>query len=107
LKKFDVLPSDTLVLPSHGRPFKGLHTRTAQLLQHHEERMQEVLDACRETPGSAHDMLKVIFKRPLDFHQTTFAIGESVAHLHALWYEGKMKRFKDKEGIWRFQTVSK
>jgi glyoxylase-like metal-dependent hydrolase (beta-lactamase superfamily II) len=107
LKKFDVLPSDTLVLPSHGRPFKGLHTRTAQLLQHHEERMQEVLDACRETPGSAHDMLKVIFKRPLDFHQTTFAIGESVAHLHALWYEGKMKRFKDKEGIWRFQTGSK
>jgi glyoxylase-like metal-dependent hydrolase (beta-lactamase superfamily II) len=106
LKKFDVLPSDTLVLPSHGRPFKGLHTRTAQLLQHHEERMQEVLDACRETPGSAHDMLKVIFKRPLDFHQTTFAIGESVAHLHALWYEGKMKRLKDKEGIWRFQTLT-
>jgi hypothetical protein len=51
-------------------------------------------------------MLKVIFKRPLDFHQTTFAIGESVAHLHALWYEGKMKRFKDKEGIWRFQTLT-
>jgi len=25
--------------------------------------------------------------------------------LHALWYEGKMKRFKDKEGIWRFQSL--
>jgi glyoxylase-like metal-dependent hydrolase (beta-lactamase superfamily II) len=105
LKKFDVLPADTLVLPSHGRPFKGLHTRTAQLLQHHEERMQEVLDACRETPGSAHDMLKVIFKRPLDFHQTTFAIGESVAHLHALWLAGKMHRTKDAQGTWRFKTV--
>jgi len=107
LHKFDSLPADTLVLPSHGRPFVGLHTRTAQLLKHHEDRLDEVLEACTERAGSAHDMLKVIFKRPLDFHQTTFAIGESVAHLHALWYEGKMKRLKDKDGVWRFQTVSK
>jgi glyoxylase-like metal-dependent hydrolase (beta-lactamase superfamily II) len=106
LKKFDGLPADTLILPSHGRPFVGLHTRTAQLLKHHEDRLDEVLKACTERAGSAHDMLKVIFKRPLDFHQTTFAIGESVAHLHALWYEGKMKRVKDKEGVWRFQTLT-
>jgi glyoxylase-like metal-dependent hydrolase (beta-lactamase superfamily II) len=106
LKKFDVLPTDALVLPSHGRPFVGVHTRTAQLLKHHQDRLEEVLSACTEHAGSAHDMLKVIFKRPLDFHQTTFAIGESVAHLHALWYEGKMKRFKDEAGVWRFQTLS-
>jgi glyoxylase-like metal-dependent hydrolase (beta-lactamase superfamily II) len=106
LKKFDALPADALILPSHGRPFVGVHTRTAQLLQHHADRLDEVLEACKEHAGSAHDMLKVIFKRPLDFHQTTFAIGESVAHLHALWYEGKMKRFKDEKGVWRFQTLS-
>jgi glyoxylase-like metal-dependent hydrolase (beta-lactamase superfamily II) len=105
LKKLDVLPSDALVLPSHGRPFKGLHTRTAQLLKHHEDRLDEVLEACQERAGSAHDMLQVIFKRPLDFHQTTFAIGESVAHLHALWFAGKMQRTKDAQGIWRFKTV--
>ena len=105
LKKFEGLPSDTLVLPSHGRPFTGLHTRTAQLLKHHEDRLEEVLAACQERAGSAHDMLKVIFKRPLDFHQTTFAIGESVAHLHALWLAGKMHRTKDAQGIWRFKTV--
>ncbi len=106
LKKFDVLPSDTLVLPSHGRPFQGLHTRTAQLLQHHEERLSEVLVACAEKPSSAHDMLKVIFKRPLDFHQTTFAIGESVAHLHLLWLDGKMVRTKDEHGVWRFKSLA-
>jgi glyoxylase-like metal-dependent hydrolase (beta-lactamase superfamily II) len=106
LKKFDVLPADALILPSHGRPFVGVHTRTAQLLKHHEDRLAEVLTACSERAGSAHDMLKVIFKRPLDFHQTTFAIGESVAHLHALWHAGKMKRFKDEQGVWRFQTLS-
>ena len=105
LHHFDSLPADTLVLPSHGRPFVGLHTRTAQLLKHHEDRLDEVLAACSEQAGSAHDMLTVIFKRPLDFHQTTFAIGESVAHLHALWFAGKMSRHKDAQGVWRFKTL--
>lgn len=105
LKKFADLPVDTLVMPSHGRVFRGLHTRIAQLVQHHEERLEDVLVACKEKAGCAHDMIPVIFKRPLDFHQTTFAMGESVAHLHALWYAGKMKRFQDAEGVWRFQTL--
>jgi glyoxylase-like metal-dependent hydrolase (beta-lactamase superfamily II) len=105
LKKFADLPADTLVMPSHGRVFRGLHTRIAQLVQHHEDRLADVLVACQEKAGSAHDMLTVIFKRPLDFHQTTFAMGESVAHLHALWYAGKMKRFQDEQGVWRFQTL--
>ena len=106
LKKFSDVPADTVVMPSHGRVFRGLHTRIAQLVHHHEERLHDVLAACQEKPGSAHDMLSVIFRRPLDFHQTTFAMGESVAHLHALWYEGKMKRFQDEEGVWRFKTLS-
>lgn len=105
LKKFADLPADTLVMPSHGRVFRGLHTRIAQLVQHHEERLIDVLEACKQKPSSAHDMLSVIFRRPLDFHQTTFAMGESVAHLHALWYAGKMKRFQDAQGVWRFQTL--
>lgn len=105
LHQFDDLPEDTLVLPSHGRPFKGLHTRTAQLIHHHEERLREVLAACTDAGCSAHDMLKVIFKRPLDFHQTTFAMGESVAHLHALWFAGKMSRAKDAQGVWRFKIL--
>ena len=105
LKKFANLPADTLVLPSHGRVFRGLHTRIAQLVHHHEERLVDVLAACQDKPASAHDMLTVIFRRPLDFHQTTFAMGESVAHLHALWYDGKMKRFQDEHGVWRFQTI--
>lgn len=105
LKKFADLPADTLVMPSHGRVFRGLHTRIAQLVQHHEDRLEDVLVACQEKAGSAHDMLTVIFKRPLDFHQTTFAMGESVAHLHALWHAGKMKRFQDAQGVWRFQTL--
>src|SRR5690606_42011233 len=27
LKKYSALPESTLVLPSHGKPFRGIHTR--------------------------------------------------------------------------------
>jgi glyoxylase-like metal-dependent hydrolase (beta-lactamase superfamily II) len=102
IDKFRGLPPDTLVLPSHGRPFRGLHARIRQLHDHHRDRLAEVMEACGEKACSAADVLPVLFKRKLDLHQTTFAMGESVAHLHALWHEGKLRRSKDKEGVWRF-----
>jgi glyoxylase-like metal-dependent hydrolase (beta-lactamase superfamily II) len=94
-----------LVLPSHGRPFRGLHTRIDQLRDHHEERFAEVLHACAEAPQSAFDLVPVLFKRALDLHQMTFAIGESIAHLHALWLRGRLKRRLDADGVIRFATV--
>jgi hypothetical protein len=50
-------------------------------------------------------VLLVLFKRKLDLHQTTFAMGESVAHLHALWFEGKLRRQRGEDGIWRFASA--
>jgi glyoxylase-like metal-dependent hydrolase (beta-lactamase superfamily II) len=84
------LPADTLVLPSHGKPFTGLHERIQQLTDHHAERFADVLAACASGPKSAADLLPVLFKRTLDLHQTTFAMGESVAHLHALLSQGRV-----------------
>lgn len=104
LRRYDSLPPDTLVLPSHGRPFKGLHERIAQQHAHHAERLEEVLVAC-VTPRSTHDMVPVLFHRKLDLHQLTFAMGEALAHLHALYFEGKLKRIVGDDGIVRFQTV--
>jgi glyoxylase-like metal-dependent hydrolase (beta-lactamase superfamily II) len=102
IDRFLPLPADTLVLPSHGKPFTGLHTRIGQLHAHHRERLAEVMEACSEKPCSATDVLPVLFKRPLDFHQITFALGESVAHLHALWHGGQLRRQMDADGVYRF-----
>lgn len=106
IDRFKPLPEDTLVLPSHGKPFKGLHTRIQQLHDHHRDRLDEVMEAAQAGPVSAYDVLPVLFRRPLDLHQTTFALGESVAHLHRLWYGGKLKRERDANGIWRFSLPS-
>ena len=102
IEKFRSLPADTLTLPSHGKPFTGLHTRIDQLQDHHRDRLAEVLEACTARPGSAADMLPVLFKRTLDLHQTTFAMGESIAHLHKLWFEGRLQRTLHADGVIRF-----
>jgi len=102
LDRYEPLPADTLVLPSHGKPFTGLHERLQQLRDHHRDRLDEVMAACTERPCSAHDVLPVLFKRPLDLHQTTFAMGESVAHLHRLWQGGNLNRVRGEDGIYRF-----
>ena len=102
IDKFRALPEDTLVLPSHGKPFTGLHIRIQQLHDHHRDRLAEVMGACTLRACSAFDILPVMFKRPLDMHQTTFAMGEAVAHLHALWFAGKLQRSQGPDGVYRF-----
>ena len=105
IDKFRALDPDTLTLPSHGKPFTGLYQRIAQLHAHHRDRLAEVLEACAQSACSAADVLPVLFKRKLDLHQTTFAMGESIAHLHSLWFDGKLHRTLDPDGVYRFRTL--
>ena len=104
LAKFKHLPADTLVLPSHGKPFRGLHTRIAQLRDHHSARLAEVMQACRQ-PVCAADIVPIMFRRPLDTHQLSFALGEALAHLHKLWFDGILRREKGNDGIIRFDLI--
>ncbi|MGE0097929.1 MAG: MBL fold metallo-hydrolase [Hydrogenophaga sp.] len=102
LEKYLPLPATTLVLPSHGKPFTGLHERVQQLKDHHRDRLAEVMQACQDKACSGADVLPVLFPRALDLHQTTFAMGEAVAHLHWLWMAGDLRRERDARGVWRF-----
>ena len=102
LERLAPLPPETLVLPSHGKPFVGIPARVAQLREHHEARLQQVLQACAAQPLHAAGLLPVLFRRPLDLHQTTFAMGEAIAHLHALWLDGRLQRLQGPDGVWRF-----
>jgi glyoxylase-like metal-dependent hydrolase (beta-lactamase superfamily II) len=95
------LPADTLVLPSHGLPFRGLRKRTAALHRHHDERLAEVLHACVQ-PMSAAQIVPVLFRRALDDHQIGFAMGEAIAHLNHLWQQGRLQRDAGSDGVLRF-----
>ena len=104
LDKFAALPADTLVLPSHGKPFRGLHTRITQLKDHHSARLAEVLQAC-QAPLTAVDIVPIMFRRPLDTHQLSFALGEALAHLHKLWHDGLLRRQIGDDGVFRFDLM--
>jgi glyoxylase-like metal-dependent hydrolase (beta-lactamase superfamily II) len=96
------LPEDVLVLPSHGKPFRGAHRRVGELEEHHQARFKDLENALKEKPRSAADLLAVLFRRPLDTHQTFFAMGEAIAHLHYLYYAGRAKRRVGPDGIMRY-----
>ena len=101
IARFKALPQDTLVLPSHGKPFRGLHARIAQLEKHHQARLDELLAAIGQ-PSSATELMPVLFTRPLaDAHQVMFAMGETIAHLNYLEHAHRVERIIE-NGINRY-----
>jgi glyoxylase-like metal-dependent hydrolase (beta-lactamase superfamily II) len=105
IARYRELPEDVLVLPSHGKPFRGAHTRVEQLEKHHAARFGELKDALRAAERSAGELLGVLFRRPLDAHQTFFAMGEAIAHLHYLYYAGEARRAVGADGVMRYATI--
>ena len=104
IARYRQLPADVLVLPSHGKPFRGAHERVGQLEAHHLKRFEELKQALAEAPKSAGELLGVLFRRKLDPHQTFFAMGEAIAHLHYLYYAGEATRSAGADGIMRYAT---
>jgi glyoxylase-like metal-dependent hydrolase (beta-lactamase superfamily II) len=94
-------PADTLVLPAHGLPFRGLHGRVAFLQAHHQLRLGKIAAACAR-PKTAADILPVLFQRRLDGHVIGIAMGEAMAHLHYLAGEGRLVREIGNDGVIRF-----
>jgi len=102
INEYLCLPAETLVLPSHGRPFRGLHARVEQLHAHHAQRCELLVQACRGTPKSAAELIPVLFDREIpDPHQTMFAMGEAIAHLNYLEHAGSMQRIEE-NGLVRY-----
>ncbi len=91
LERLRALPSDTLVLPSHGLPFYGLQQRIDDLRAHHESQIAKLLDAC-SAPLSAFEALPVLFRRELAGMHFLLALGEAVAHLEYLAHRGDLER---------------
>jgi len=104
LHRFEPMAPATLVLPSHGLPFHGLHPRLGHLRDHHATRLGEALDALTE-PRSAAEVVPRLFQRELDTHQLSFALGEALAHLHYLEAKGRALREVGEDGVHRFRKA--
>jgi glyoxylase-like metal-dependent hydrolase (beta-lactamase superfamily II) len=101
----ELLPADALVLPAHNTPFRGLHTRLRFLIEHHEDHLLALEQACVDSTPTAMELLPVMFKRQLDEFQTGLALGECVAHLNYLVQRGQLQRATDEIGRYRYESV--
>ena len=90
LARFESLPSDTLVLPSHGVPFRALHARLAQLREHHQARLDDVASIVTGK-ASAFAVAQDVFPRVL-YANPRQAFGEALAHLNMLASMGRLTR---------------
>ncbi|MCB1706094.1 MAG: MBL fold metallo-hydrolase [Halioglobus sp.] len=100
-----LLPPDALVLPAHNTPFYGLHERLRYLIEHHEEHLLALEEACIERACSAMELLPVLFKRPLEGHNRSLALGECIAHLNYLHQRGQLSRTVDEQGCYRYLSI--
>ena len=98
IEKLRQLPAGTYVLPSHDKPFAGLHTRLDYLKSHHIERLEEFVEKCAE-PMSAAALAAEVFPRAMDGQNITFALGETLAHLNYLVVAGLMSRDTRPDGV--------
>lgn len=92
LKRLRKLPDDTIVLPSHGLPFRGLHTRIDQLAMHHAGRLG-ALWQLMDVPSNGIKLAHGLFPKAMAAEgQTVMALAETLAHAHHLVASKKAKR---------------
>jgi glyoxylase-like metal-dependent hydrolase (beta-lactamase superfamily II) len=96
LKSF--LPEDVLILPAHGKPFRGAHVRLDQLRDEHENGLAKLRKLCAE-PRRAVDVFPALFKSRITEHNLIMATGEAISHLNYLVERGEMTSEKDHDGI--------
>lgn len=99
-----ILPEDTLVLPSHGRPFRGVHRRIAWLREHHAERLKTILGLI-DRPKAAAELIETLFPFEFDGHQLGFAMGEAIAHLNRLVHAGDLVRAHGDDDVTRYERT--
>jgi len=98
----DRLPADVLVLPAHGKPFRGAHARIDALIGEHEERLGSLLDYL-DRPMTAVEVFPALYRSRVPADHMIMATGEAIAHLHYLLATGDVKATTDGDGIVRYE----
>jgi len=84
-----IIPQDVLVLPAHGKPFRGAHERIDAMIREHEERLDILRTFCRE-PRRAVDVFPAIYRTKISDQNRIMATGEALAHLAFLVKSGEL-----------------
>lgn len=106
LDRLSQLPEDTLILPAHDLPYRGLATRVAQFHRHHQKQLDTLLRICTTATPTAYEASRQLFAHraidaPMD---EMMAMGEALAHLTHLTRKSRLERTVDADGRYRYRT---
>lgn len=96
------------ILPGHRDPFSDPNVRIDEILHHHEERLNEILEATKEwsTAFQVASSIKWSRGRTLDsmnLMELNFAIGEAISHLNHLSSTGIVES-RDSNGTVQYRS---
>jgi glyoxylase-like metal-dependent hydrolase (beta-lactamase superfamily II) len=104
---------DTRLLPAHGPVQDSTHKRVHELLAHHEQRLEEILQALRPGLSTAYEVAQAIkwTRRQqrfadLEVVSQLLATGETAAHLEVLVLHGELVRNTDPDGTDHYEAVT-
>lgn len=86
-----------MAYPGHRDPFTGFADRAMALIDHHRDRLDQMLSRLEE-PMTAYRLCLEFFGTRLSIHQLRFALSETLAHLIYLREEGLAEE-RDKGGV--------
>ena len=92
------IPEDVLVLPAHGKPFRGAHDRIDAIIAEHVQRLEFLHDHLAK-PCRAIDTFEVLYRRRVPGSHRMMATGEAIAHLHYLVANGDAVAEADADGV--------
>lgn len=99
LHKIATVPAQ-LILPGHGQPFTTLRARIAEIIEHHEHRLQQILVLLASQPQQANQLMEQLFNTRLRNDESRrLALAEVLAHLEYLRTKDEVKRTETEAGI--------
>jgi len=99
LHKVEPLPAQ-LILPGHGTPFTTLTARIAEIIEHHQRRLQQILELLAPQPRQANQLMEQLFGARLqDDESRRLALAEVLAHLEYLCITGALAQQETEAGI--------
>lgn len=70
-----------IVVPSHGRPFRGHREWIADTRRHHLRRCEAILESMPEAPTTAYRIAGLVWSEDMSLMDRRFAMAEALSHL--------------------------
>ena len=105
LRKVQNLPA-SIVLPGHSEPFTDLAGRVQEIIEHHEDREQQILSLFDKQPRNAYYLTEKLFGQRLKSNEARrMAVAETLAHLEYMRYESQVEQYKTNDGLIMYEVV--